>query len=357
MSWPTAKAKQIIKEIRRHQLEQLRRPPVFRVSAPTANRQPPAVYYLCPDINTPVGGVRVIYRHVDALNALGIPAAVVHRRPNFSCTWFYHETRVMAASKVTLTPSDVLVIPEYYGHHLAEIPDGPRVVLFNQNAYQTFTGSLAASPAAPYPNTDRIEAIIVVSHDNAEYMRYAFPRTRVELIRDSVNLQMFYPSARPPGQVLAFMPRKRQKDCEQVLGLLSLRGSLEAWELLKINDFSEKETASALRRSSLFLSFSEQEGFGMPPAEAMASGCYVIGFTGLAGREFFDRDFSMPIENDDILAFAKGVESTIADFSLDPGRIRELGLRASAEISETYSPTMQLADIEQFFLEFISPAA
>ena len=39
---------------------------------------PPTVYFLTPDFDTPAGGNRVIYRHVDILNSVGIPAFVLH---------------------------------------------------------------------------------------------------------------------------------------------------------------------------------------------------------------------------------------------------------------------------------------
>ena len=355
MSWLNARSKEAIKEMRRRQQAALRCPPRLHVSQST--NRPPQVYYLCPDTNTPTGGVRVIYRHVDILNSIGISSAVVHRKSNFSCSWFQHTTRVMAASEVILSPSDVLVVPEYYGRRLTDLPEGPRVVLFNQNAYQTFSGPYPVNPADPYPGVDRVEAILVVSRDNAEYARYAFPGTRVLRIRNSIDDRVFYPSKEPPRRVLAFMPRKRQADCDQVLSLLGMRDSLKTWDLLRISNLSETQTADALRKSSLFLSFSEKEGFGMPPAEAMASGCYVIGFTGLAGREFFHHDFSMPVEEGNILDFAKGVESMISRFNRDPEGVRRLGLQASANIFAEYSRDEQIGDLENFFRSFVANAA
>ena len=50
---------------------------------------------------------------------------------------------------------------------------------------------------------------------------------------------------------------------------------------------SEAAVADILRESQVFLSFGHPEGFGLPPAEALACGCLVIGYHGGGGREYF----------------------------------------------------------------------
>ena len=122
-----------------------------------------------------------------------------------------------------------------------------------------------------------------MSLDNEQYARYAFPGVRVERIRNSIDNQIFY-----PGSAAAWQEARRDAasaalaDWNQVRGLLALRDCLAGWDVVEIDGKSEYETAELLRSCAIFLSFSEQEGFGMPPAEAMACGCHVIGFTGLA---------------------------------------------------------------------------
>ena len=38
----------------------------------------PLIYFFCPDLSNPMGGVHMLYRHVDILNANGFHAAIVH---------------------------------------------------------------------------------------------------------------------------------------------------------------------------------------------------------------------------------------------------------------------------------------
>ena len=57
-----------------------------------------------------------------------------------------------------------------------------------------------------------------------------------------------------------------------------------------------------VRIVTIFLSFSELEGFGLPPVEAALCGNHVIGYTGESGKEYwkapiFDEIFSGDLRN------------------------------------------------------------
>lgn len=356
-SWLKQLCSDAARRARRWREARGRRLPRLRVAAedgatiPTGReRARPQVYYLCVDSDWPTGGNRTIYRHVDALNAAGIAAAVLHHRRGFACSWFDHDTRVTGANAITLTPRDILVVPEFYGPDLHNVPPGPRLVILNQGAYLTFAGVRSTLPGAPYRTVPAIEAILVVSHDSADYLRYAFPEMRIARIRNVLDGRIFHPSGTPPGRRIAVMPRNRAAGvCAQLFHLLRARGCLEAWEIVNIDGHSERETAEALRSCAIFLSFSEREGFGMPPAEAMACGCYVIGFTGLGGREYFDPATSTPVEEGNILAFAKATEQALLADDQALQAMRRRALAASAHILAEYSPEHQRDDLLAFF--------
>ncbi|PJI51286.1 hypothetical protein CTI14_63460, partial [Methylobacterium radiotolerans] len=61
------------------------------------------------------GPFRVIYRHVDLLNEMGVHAAVLHTRANLDFAWFSHATRVESVRTLDFMRNDVLVVPEFYG--------------------------------------------------------------------------------------------------------------------------------------------------------------------------------------------------------------------------------------------------
>jgi glycosyltransferase involved in cell wall biosynthesis len=335
-----------------------RRPPALRVhpGARGAGGQPAAtVYYLCPDFARASGGIKVIYQHVDQLNAAGIPAAVLHHKTGFSCGWFRHETRVRGADEVTLSARDVLVVPEIYGPWLSALPHGPRIVVFNQNAYLTFDciEPAAARRGAPYRDLPGLAGLLTVSADNADYLRFAFPELRVSVVANAIDPAVFHPAdpagdGAPPRRV-ALMPRKRPADAAQVLNLLGAHGGLADWEQVSISARTELETAELMRSCPIFLSFAFREGFGLPAAEAMASGCYVIGFPGLAGREFFDPEYSAPIEDGDVGGFARTTARVLAEYEKDPAPFRAAGRIAAERIHAVYSPGRQRRELAAFY--------
>jgi len=305
-----------------------RRPPALQF---TTSSSSPTIYYLCPDYPVPAGGIRTIYRHVDMLGDAGWKSAVLHHRGGFACEWFDHSTRTVGAQSARLAADDLLVVPEIYGPFLDRLPSDLRTVCFNQNAYLTFE-HLPPGRALPYGDFD---AVITVSPDSAEYLRFAFPGLEVSVLDDAIDPAVFHPLPAIPPKRIAMMPKKRRADAAQVLRLLGDR--VRDWELVMIEDASELETAALLRSSPIFLAFGWREGFGLPPAEAMAAGCYVIGFPGFGGRELFDPSFSKPIEDGDVLSMARAVDEAVRVYERDPIAIREAGARASRHIRERYS--------------------
>jgi glycosyltransferase involved in cell wall biosynthesis len=319
---------QVIRRVQDERSLRARRPPTLHL---TTSSTSPTIYYLCPDHGVPSGGIRTIYRHVDILNRAGLRSAVLHHRDGYNCRWFEHSTRTVGAPSVRLSPNDLLVVPEIYGPFLGRLPRDLRLVGYNQNAYLTFQHLPPTRPLS----YDAFEAVLTVSPNSADYLRFAFPGREVSVVDYAIDPAVFYPSKQLPARRIAVMPRKRPDDAMHVLRLLGDR--LQGWEVVTIENASERETATLLRSSPIFLAFGRQEGFGLPAAEAMAAGCYVIGFPGFGGRELFDSSFSKPAEDGDVLSVASAAAEWIARYEQDPLAVREAGARASEHIRQRYS--------------------
>ena len=267
----------------------------------------PTCYFLCPDYDVPSGGIRVIYRFVDILNSAGISAAVVHRSRKFRCTWFENETIVLGAKDVRFQKGDLLVIPEWYRQLIPVIAVGVPHIIFNQNAYEMFSDvPYERGKSAGVMSADTI-GIVGTSEDNLRYLKLCFPDKRIDAIRLSIDTELFQPKAKT--KVIAYMPRKRLKELNQILHLLEHRNSLDGWELLPIIGVSETEVARRLGGAAIFLILNAREGLGVPGLEALASGCVVVGFHGGSGEEYMTRDVAIPIADGEIVSFVLALES------------------------------------------------
>jgi GT2 family glycosyltransferase/tetratricopeptide (TPR) repeat protein len=284
------------------------------------------VLVLCPDNPAPSGGIRRLYRHADLLRSFGRAAFVVHTAPGFRCTWFANATPVMCAAEAASTPADVVVVPEVYGPNLAAVAPGVPKVIFNQNAYLTFRGYPAEGLEGPSPyRSPEVVAVFAVSEDNAAYLRFAFPGLTVRRLHYGIDPHF---APRPKRRLVTYMPRKNAEEVVQVLNLLRSRGALQGWELQALDGLPEAAVAAALAESAIFLSFGHPEGCPLPPLEAMACGCLVVGYHGRGGHEYFRPEFSLPVEAGDVVGFAKAAETVLRRGLRESAWLEGLGARA-----------------------------
>jgi len=312
------------------------------------------IYYFCYDIDEPRGGIKVLYRHVDILNKHGFSAYIIHQKPGFRCSWFENCTPVISAADVSFSKEDCLVIPEEIFSELNKLVKGVKKIVFNQNCYYTFLNGYSLNTeetSTPYRDGDLIAAI-VVSEDSKRYLSYVFPDLNIIRIRNSIDSNVFnYSEQKLP--LISFMPRKNILDVMQVINILKFKGVLNDFRILPIHNKNETEVAQILRESLIFLSFGYPEGFSLPPAEAMACGCLVIGYHGMGGKEFFQTDFSYPIAHGDIVSFAQTVEKVIELYHHDKEILIKKGKSASEYILANYSIERQEKEIVQLWSDII----
>jgi hypothetical protein len=319
---------------------------------PTAD---PTVYFLAPDFDSPAGGNRVIYRHVDILNDAGIKACVLHQKRGFRYSWFDNDTRVASVRDTAARRGDLLVIPEVDTDLLSRLASGIRFVVFNQNSFLTWQPASAETVNA-YMGSPDLAGVLTVSQYNEEMLRLAFPGRAIRRVHLGIDPKVFRCGSEDRPRRIAYMPRRGRDHAQQVLDVLHGRGSLGAWEVVALDGLSHAEVADRLRTVRIFLAFTSQEGFGLPAAEAMACGSYVIGNHGYGGREFFLPEFSRSIETGDTVAFVHAVEEAINNDSAVQGWCSAKGEAASRFILDHYSPEREYEEVATFYAEALSSA-
>jgi len=89
---------------------------------------------------------------------------------------------------------------------------------------------------------------------------------------------------------------------------------------------------------------------GVRPAAGRGDGVRLLRdrFPAFGGREIFDPTFSKPIEDGDVLSFAREVAQALTEFEKDPTEIRRAGERAAEHVRRTYSPQRQRTELMRF---------
>jgi len=326
------------------------------------------IFILTTDDNQPSGGRWILYQLVEMLRGRGLDARVLHQRAGFRYDWFpndlpvcytYQFEQVRAQSwrkklryygrtfagrvknnaakteRVIIDENDLLVLPAARTARCQDFLPGVPKIALSQNPYMLLPPG-CADPAAEKVLHPDIIGRIAMSRLNYDWHRFVFPDVPTYEVPVFLSSQTFSYTQAKKKQI-AYMPRKLKRDSALLINMLRVRGKLDGFSFLPIDGMSHAQVAQAMRESLIFLSFSHREGFGLPPAEAMACGCIVIGYTGNAGDEFFTEETGYPIPDGDLQTFAQTVESITEEYNRAPARLDEQREKASQKILTTYT--------------------
>jgi glycosyltransferase involved in cell wall biosynthesis len=271
----------------------------------------------------PTGGVKVIYQHCDLLDRNGVAAVPVHLG-NFTVDWMEHRCRPITAREARriATADDILVVPEHIPLAAAPFPCRTKIAFVQEavagKRYEDFgfTGILCCGPYL------------------GDFMasRSTLPRY---VVTNGIRLDLFRPAPerRRPNTVL-FLRRKQswRMGSEAIARLpAELRRAIQVVELE--NRFSENEMAAVYQQADIFMALGFPEGFALPPLEAMACGCAVVGFTGGGGAQhMLDGETALVVPDGDVEGLSRALQRVLTDAALRE-RLRRGGLAKSQEFT------------------------
>lgn len=302
------------------------------------------VLYFSHDNPLPSGGVRTIATHVRILNRNGIPAFVVYRTPGFRPSWFAEDVPVLYYSPgLPMSPEDIAIVPEDHLPLMRHLKDFQgRKVVFCQNHFYILQG------VADHPNWHDlgISQVMACSDVIAEFLATYLSWPQVPVVHCSIDPDRFRPAAKKLQ--IAVMPRKAKGDAGFIHGLVSLAPWAKEVSWSVIEDMTEGQTAQVMAESAIFLSLSRREGFGLPPLEAMACGCVVVGYHGQGGLQYATAKNGFWSEEGNPLAAAEMLKRVV---EMVRGQSPEIPtvIEAARQTAAAYSPARQ----EQELLKFI----
>jgi len=112
-----------------------------------------------------------------------------------------------------------------------------------------------------------------------------------------------------------------------------------------------------LRDAHIYVSTSVAEGLGLPPLEAMAAGCLVVGFTGGGGLDYATADNGVWVPDQDPWALAEALRETIASLN-DANAVASLDAkrRAGRATADNYTRPRFERELISFWSAFINEA-
>ena len=211
-------------------------------------------------------------------------------------------------------------------------------MIFNQNAFYTFglNGDCNNKTLELYRHPD-IHAVVTVSEDSQKLLvtGCGIASDRCGVLINGIDETMFHVPDVKHRRVV-FLSRKHVDHARKVALMAKQHKELNGLQFQELPRMEHKEVAQALQESLIYLSCGHPEGFGLPLAEAIACGCMVVGYHGLAGR-----DFALPhmkvVEFGDLLGLLNGIKSELTRFEANHAEVIQERLEASRLILKRYS--------------------
>lgn len=284
------------------------------------------IYYLCPDHAAPSGGVHTLYRHVGILRRAGFDAFVLHTQMFFRANWFMGKDIEIhyIADKQGPEAGDHLVIPEGMPSAMKEYAGtAVKRTVFTQNWAYTFDALGLGENWRQWG----IRHVMTVSR----YLR--------DLVKETMQLdaEIIHPGIPLPelGDVprkrqIAYMPRKNPHDAARIQKIFAALDTANVGvPFVAVDGLRHEAVYQRLQESAIFLVTGYPEGCPLPPLEAMACGCVVLGFDGMGMREYVEQGVNgYAVADGDAVTAAKLLHQCLRAW--DQGKARDLIDKARA---------------------------
>jgi len=290
------------------------------------------IFFLAP-FKVPFGGVTVILTHVETLNRHGIAAWVA--LPEIPEIDFYEfdVPKIIYREFVEVSSYDICVFPEGLLGYMSTLRGEPgKRIMFCQNQYYL---PFSKDPARGFSEFD-LDSVVVSSLTIKYCLQDLYGLVDVPVIPCSIDSSLYLPTSKKIRQI-AFMPRKLGSDAEFIhAAFVRMYPAYADVHWVAIHQLTRKEAAKVLSESAVFLSLSNKESFGLPPLEAMASGCVVAGFHGDGGREYMNQGNGWWADTGDWRACVHGLAAALHTFDCAGDKLADYRRRAMQTV-EAYS--------------------
>jgi hypothetical protein len=301
----------------------------------------PRLFFYCYSHQQPRGGQLDTYRQVETLCKHGLRAYVVHDAAEYRLQWFDNWAPLMSMQEVlrTIDPArDILVLPEDRIQSINTYPG--RKVIFNKCVPGGFATIPELGSRNPFEDSSII-AVMTISEPNTRLLQFALHSTPIYTVLPFIDWPLFG-SSRPTllgRRTISVVPKGRPSvfTTYRILQARAKAGlsSTANFSWITLGNLNASEYAEVLRRSACLLFFSEDEGLGRAPLEALVAGCVPLVYDGGPLAFSLARDFCY--RHGDYCSIVHGIEEVCCAALYGSTKWDSLLSAADATIRQEYS--------------------
>ena len=200
----------------------------------------------------------------------------------------------------------------------------------------------------------RADLLICISESTRQEVKHLFPGKLTALVRHQIDVDYWNPDENPqPLDLISEFydtkkcllitvgsnePRKRLNLVNTIISCLPSEVSNEI-NVINIGSeikLTDEQLVAAFQYADALIFPSVSEGFGYPPAEAMAAGCRVLASDSAAHNEIIPKNHLLPV--DELRAWVDAVERVHADWKMNGGEPRKPNLNLINHVRNMLSP-------------------
>jgi len=305
------------------------------------------IYFYCPPLNTPSGGIAVLLRMAKTIKESGKKVKLIYeprsnQRASFEASqrdqkqielydkfdpqWLefdicdleisplgdkkirFVDNTEQECKPLAINPEDFLVIPEGFPDLMRKTIQVPckRIVL----AQSWFYILNAMQPGEKWQNFG-IKDVMSVSEAISEYLMAVMPGLTVKNFSQEINRDLFKVPAKLSDKypMIGFMaargPENRLKTFNIIKNFQAFYPHLKWVRFIELSGLSREEFSERLASCAFALYTDDIAGFGTFPLEAMACGTHVVGWASYGGKEYMNPNNGFWANNCDIFQTAE----------------------------------------------------
>lgn len=350
------------------------------------------IYYYCPPMNSPSGGIGVLFKQAKILQNAGYKVTIIYeprqdtkasyqesQKKNKKIEIFerlnpiwigadaegiklqplgnteirFNDNTTEKVEVLSINPEDFVIIPEGFPNVMERFAQIPcKKIVFAQSWYYILN---SMSVGQTWKNWG-IDSVLSISDGITEYINIIMPGMKIKNYSQSINRDLFKPkkiSDKFPK--IAFMPGRTQDAILKTYNVIkTFYAFYPQYRWIRFDELkglSKEDFANRLSESGMVLYTDEIAGFGTLPLEAMACNTHVIGWTPLGGKEYMNATNGYWAHNGEIFQLAELLGVAVERYltgMLDKPQVQE----EYEKTLEKYTPENEQQSILNIYTEY-----